>query len=379
MFFTKLRNLAQAIGFITMSLLLLYGAISFFTRADYALGAPAAQATGSGEPVPPYLNFQGTLRDAEGKLISGVHKLTFRIYADVTDPLPEALWMEVHNEVTVRNGHFSVLLGDSQPISPTIFQSPDRFIGITLATLDEMVPRQRFASVPYAFQADNADMVDGLQGQDLALVGHTHNLLRAPDGDPSEALFVNNDGNIGIGTTNPESKLHVVGSILRVSSDFRAIDLRTDGGAVDLVAPNTDLYISSQGGNRNVILNHTGGNVGVNTVAPLTTLDVNGNTHIQGALNFGPGYKPPVLIRRYDDLGEDSTIVIEGISPSEYTCTLGSWSILMDVDEDNEGPYTMWTYVEGEEPFWTWMLRTRHWTDAADRSKADVICFSNGL
>jgi hypothetical protein len=270
------------------------------------------------------------------------------------------------------------LLGDSKPISPTVFHSPDRFIGITLDTLDEMVPRQRFASVPYAFGADNADTVDGLHAQDLSLAGHVHNQLSAPDGDPANALVVNNDGNVGIGTTAPERRLHVSDG-LRVQSGGQAIELRSDLGAVDLTSPSSDLYISSQGGNRNVILNHTGGRVGVNTATPGTTLDVNGDVHIQGTMRFGSFNLAPVIIRRYDALGEDSTIAIDGISPAFYDCTTGAWSIHMDVDEDDEGPYTMWTYVEDIGFGEAWFLRTRHWTDAPEQSKVDVICFLKGV
>src|SRR5687767_1218414 len=116
MFINKLKALAQTVGFATIGLLMVYGAIAIFTNADLAFGAPQSapplQAVANSKTVPPYLNYQGTLRNPEGQPISGIHKLTFRIYDDVTDPLPEALWMEEHNEVTVRDGHFSVLLGN---------------------------------------------------------------------------------------------------------------------------------------------------------------------------------------------------------------------------------------------------------------------------
>ena len=45
-------------------------------------------------------------------------------------------------------------------------------IGLTVDPYDEMRPRQRFASVPYAMQANKADQVDRASG------------LNAPDGDP---------------------------------------------------------------------------------------------------------------------------------------------------------------------------------------------------
>src|SRR4051812_48160172 len=78
MILKKLGALAQAIGYITCTLLMIYGAISIFRQADSALGAPAESpaqqdaATGEVLPaaveaasatVPTYLNYQGILRD----------------------------------------------------------------------------------------------------------------------------------------------------------------------------------------------------------------------------------------------------------------------------------------------------------------------------
>ena len=41
--------------------------------------------------------------------------------------------------------------------------------------------------------------------------GHLHSKLVASDGSPNPALSVDASGNVGIGTTSPTSKLHVVG------------------------------------------------------------------------------------------------------------------------------------------------------------------------
>ena len=112
---------------------LLYLLLSVLQPVGAALGAVLRQATGVAKTVPPYLNYQGILRDAEGKPMSGIHKLTFRIYRDVTAPLPEAVWMEEHPEVTVRDGQFSVLLGNNKPVPPELFTGPDMFIGVTVA------------------------------------------------------------------------------------------------------------------------------------------------------------------------------------------------------------------------------------------------------
>ena len=161
---------------------LLYVLFSVIQPIGAALGAALLQSATGAQTVPPYLNYQGMLRDAEGNPISGVKKLTFRIYKDVTAPLPEALWMEEHNEVTVRDGQFSVLLGNNEPIPPELFTGPDLFIGVTVDPLDEMVPRQRFASAPYAMVADHATA------------------LTAPNGSSTHVVHVDSAGRVGVGT-----------------------------------------------------------------------------------------------------------------------------------------------------------------------------------
>jgi hypothetical protein len=42
-----------------------------------------------------------------------------------------------------------------------------------------------------------------------SLIGHSHYALDAADGSPTEALYVDNDGEVGIGTTTPAGPLHI--------------------------------------------------------------------------------------------------------------------------------------------------------------------------
>ncbi len=59
-------------------------------------------------------------------------------------------------------------------------------------------------------------------------------------------LFVS--GNVGIGRTDPEVKVHVLGNRIRLQSEDwqRFVDLRADGDALDLES-NVDLYINNNG------------------------------------------------------------------------------------------------------------------------------------
>jgi hypothetical protein len=87
-------------------------------------------------------------------------------------------------------------------------------------------------------------------------------------------------GNVGIGTTAPLNKLHVLGNRIRLENSNKHVDLRADGSAVDLHSETNHLYVRSSGpgGNNNVIINPfpTDGNVGVGTETPGYKFEVNG-------------------------------------------------------------------------------------------------------
>lgn len=127
--------------------------------------------------VPHLISYQGRLTDATtGEPVTGSCAITFRIYGTENAALGTHLWEETHQDVTIEEGIFGVLLGsEGNPIPNSVFtQNASCYLAIKITGEEEMTPRQQIASVGYAYKAEkaehaeqadsatNADTVDGL-------------------------------------------------------------------------------------------------------------------------------------------------------------------------------------------------------------------------
>lgn len=416
----------------TMSLLFLvllgaWGVISMVQQGGHALGAPvhlaapvaAMQATSNSLTVPPYLTYQGLLRDPEGNLQNGLHTITFRIYDRLSAPLNDAIWVEEHAQVMVRNGFFSVLLGQSEPLSPALFAGPDTFIGVTVDPFAESVPRQRFASMPYAIYADHASA------------------LKAPDGKPGSAVYVDAAGAVGVGTTAPQAQLHVTGTAgisptmqvnagdqqVRIDENGLAFDgnlrlnglspldilLATTGGRVGIgfgaTAPQAALHIvvpfvfpaltalqldmagpgngatvkigpsaiTFSGGwavttgaeEKKAIQATSSGSIGIGTAFPQAKLGVEGGTQVDrlnvaNALTHTPGpffTQLPVVIHRFTNLTDNynDSPLPLTITPDLYDCVIMGWNARYAPEGVDASVTAVWTYIKNER----WYVRAQ--------------------
>ncbi len=124
---------------------------------------------------------------------------------------------------------------------------------------------------------------------------HNHSKLVAPAGSPDPALMVDNSGNVGIGTSTPESKLQIVGGtdagpaaggsliLGKISGENLALDnneimARNNKKAAPLYmqAYGGDLFVNSSLESKKKFVVKGNGNVGIGTSTPEGKLQIVG-------------------------------------------------------------------------------------------------------
>ena len=163
--------------------------------------------------VPQMINYQGVLTDPSGcPVADGDYTMIFRIYDTPTDG--NLLWDETHDAVTVTQGNFNVLLGSTDSIPGSIFLSDSLWLAVKVGNDIEMTPRQRIASVGYAFRSEFTDTAE-----------YALSAPRDDDWTPDTAglNIYRLTGNVGIGTPSPQGKLDINGPLAVAG------DVGTDG------------------------------------------------------------------------------------------------------------------------------------------------------
>ena len=197
--------------------------------------------------VPPLIHVSNVATDEGGNPLFGKVTMTFSLYTSQRGG--DSLWTETRNVELDATGHYSVQLGITRPtgVPAALFAAGEaRWMGVQIGEQPEQ-PRVLLLSVPYALKAADAQTLGGLPpaaflrapgfensttsagparanttgvSPDLAGSGTVNFLpLWTPDGNTlgSSLLFQNGSGStgkIGIGNTNPSSKLDVSGGVI---------------------------------------------------------------------------------------------------------------------------------------------------------------------
>jgi hypothetical protein len=179
-------------------------------------------------------------------------------------------------------------------------------------------------------------------------------------GDGSERMIITSTGNVGIGTTSPNAKLHIIGnggsSNIFEGVDHAYLQLYPFGYAAGRKAyigfpdaNNKSLFIYNEATAGNIVLNTTalggsiqfinntttavtitGGNVGIGTGTPAYLLDVNGTidalTVTTGNLSNGTATIGTLLNNNLINYGVSAQWVINGGGTATWTGTSLLWS-----------------------------------------------------
>lgn len=128
-----------------------------------------------------------------------------------------------------------------------------------------------------------------------SIIGSAGNSLDAADGDPVNAVYVDNDGNVGIGTTTPGAALDINGPIWQTGTG-NSVFLGDSAGVNDDLTDNRNVFIGYNAGMSNTsgYGNIANGNFSLysNTTGDVNT--ANGNESLtlntSGSFNIANGY-----------------------------------------------------------------------------------------
>ncbi|MBN8572475.1 MAG: hypothetical protein J0M05_01050 [Candidatus Kapabacteria bacterium] len=346
--------------------------------------------------VPRQISYQGVLHQGDKVSPDGMYSVTLALYDKATGGQP--LWQETQT-VEVKGGLFNIILGQYVPLSAPL--PTDAWVGISFNSMGEM-PRTKLTSVPYAFNAVTAQsLMPNATGAVLSLNGQQGAIeLRATDGfevrsdkgvltigktssakedeilnDGTEWLLAGNgnananswlgtsnnipliirtnntermrilssNGNVGIGETNPASRLSVA----------RTLHITNSGGT-------PELKLSAPSGANSTTFKTTGQSANITYTLPPDDGDANevlisngsgvltwtdngwlrdGNSDITSSKFIGTTNNQPFIVKtnnveRYRVTGNGAMGINED-NPTQKLEVAGN--ILIKVDANNTG------------------------------------------
>ena len=218
--------------------------------------------------VPRLMRIAGTVRDAEGNVLTGTIGIKFALYKDASGQVP--VWQETQNVQLNSAGHYSVLLGATtdEGLPVEIFSTGEaRWLGTQPDGQAEQ-PRVLLLSVGYALKAADADMLGGRPASDFALAVNQDSM--SPQS--ASAAVQSDSARLQIGAGTMPSLGVPATPCSSITSD--------GSGTVNQLSKFT-----SACNIENSAIFESGGNVGIGNTSPAGMLDVSGTAVIRGYLS----------------------------------------------------------------------------------------------
>lgn len=262
-------------------------------------------------------SFQGHLTDSLGNNITSLTTVQFKLY---NSPMSKnALYQTGICSITPdRNGYFSVLIGGStisppppqdtcgKEIGTEVFnENSNVYLGTSIASDNEMSPRQQIANVGYAMNTES------LQGLPL---GST----------PASIPFVSSDGTVVLSLNSPTiASTYTSGTFSITSGSHLSLETANDGDITLNATGSGSIRLKTGGSSKERIFISDGGNVGINTTSPATfRLEVSGDIGPE----FNDAYNLGSSTRIWNDIYADR-LCFDGSSDC-ITSSLGIFSAL---------------------------------------------------